>query len=64
MNSGSDASKKLGALLRVGQDEFDAGKVAGEALKNAGGKEGAASIRKSETSRSISVVRRLPRGLW
>ena len=28
MNSGSDASKKLGALLHVGQDEFDAGKVA------------------------------------
>jgi len=40
MNSGSDASKKLGALLHVGQDEFDAGKVAGEALKNAGGKKG------------------------
>lgn len=40
MNSGSDASKKLGALLHVGQDEFDAGKVAGEALKKAGGKKG------------------------
>ena len=40
MNSGSDASKKLGALLHVGQDEFDAGKVAGEALKEAGGKKG------------------------
>jgi simple sugar transport system substrate-binding protein len=40
MNAGSDASKKLGALLHVGQDEFDAGKVAGEALKKAGGKKG------------------------
>ena len=27
MNSGSDVSKKLGALLHVGQDEFDAGKA-------------------------------------
>lgn len=40
MNAGSDASKKLGALLHVGQDEFDAGKAAGEALKKAGGKKG------------------------
>jgi len=38
MNSGSDVSKKLGALLHVGQDEFDAGKAAGEKLKELGGK--------------------------
>lgn len=37
MNSGSDVSKKLGALLHVGQDEFDAGKAAGEKLKEMGG---------------------------
>ena len=38
MNSGSDVSKKLGALLHVGQDEFTAGKTAGEKLKEMGGK--------------------------
>lgn len=38
MNSGSDVSKKLGALLHVGQDEYDAGKAAGERLKTMGGK--------------------------
>ena len=38
MNSGSDVSKKLGALLHVGQDEYDAGKAAGEKLKEMGGK--------------------------
>ena len=32
MNSGSDVSKELGALLHVGQDEFDAGKAAGAKL--------------------------------
>jgi simple sugar transport system substrate-binding protein len=37
MNSGSDVSKSLGALLHVGQDEFDAGKAAGEKLKDMGG---------------------------
>lgn len=37
MNSGSDVSKSLGALLHVGQDEFDAGKAAGEKLKEMGG---------------------------
>lgn len=37
MNSGSDVSKKLGALLHVGQDEFDAGKAAGEKLAEMGG---------------------------
>ena len=40
MNSGSDVSKKLGALLHVGQDEFDAGKAAGEKLAGMGGKVG------------------------
>ncbi len=38
INSGSDVSKDLGALLHVGQDEFDAGKAAGEALASMGGK--------------------------
>lgn len=38
MNSGSDVSKKLGALLHVGQDEADAGKAAGAKLKEMGGK--------------------------
>jgi simple sugar transport system substrate-binding protein len=38
MNAGSDVSKKLGALLHVGQDEFDAGKAAGARLKELGGK--------------------------
>lgn len=37
MNSGSDVSMKLGALLHVGQDEFDAGKAAGEKLAELGG---------------------------
>lgn len=40
MNSGSDVSKGLGALLHVGQDEYDAGKAAGEKLKEMGGKKG------------------------
>jgi simple sugar transport system substrate-binding protein len=40
MNSSSDESKKLGALLHVGQDEYDAGKAAGEKLKEMGGKVG------------------------
>lgn len=40
MNSGSDVSAKLGALLHVGQEEFDAGKKAGEKLKAMGGKKG------------------------
>ena len=39
MNSGSDVSKGLGALLHVGQDEYTAGKAAGEKLKGMGGKE-------------------------
>lgn len=40
MNSGSDVSKDLGALLHVGQDERDAGFKAGEALAEMGGKKG------------------------
>ncbi len=40
MNSGSDVSKSLGALLHVGQDEFDAGKAAGEKLASMGGSKG------------------------
>jgi len=37
MNSGSDVAKELGALLHVGQDEFTAGKAAGEQLARDGG---------------------------
>ena len=37
INSGSDVSKDLGALLHVGQDEYDAGKAAGEKLASMGG---------------------------
>ncbi len=37
MNSGSNVSKSLGALLHVGQEEFDAGKAAGEELAKLGG---------------------------
>lgn len=40
INSGSDVSKGLGALLHVGQDEYDAGKAAGELLAAEGGKTG------------------------
>ncbi|MDJ1158656.1 sugar ABC transporter substrate-binding protein [Chelatococcus sp. SYSU_G07232] len=40
MNSGSDVSKSLGALLHVGQDEYDAGKAGGAKLKEMGGKAG------------------------
>ena len=40
MNSGSDVAKKLGALLHVGQDEYTAGKAAGEKLASMGGKKG------------------------
>jgi simple sugar transport system substrate-binding protein len=38
MNSGSDVSKSLGALLHVGQDEYVAGKAGGAKLKEMGGK--------------------------
>ena len=37
MNSGSDVSAGLGALLHVGQDEYDAGFAAGEELASMGG---------------------------
>lgn len=40
INSGSDVSKELGALLHVGQDEYTAGKAAGAKLHELGGKEG------------------------
>lgn len=40
INSGSDVSKGLGALLHVGQDEYDAGKAAGEKLAGMGGSNG------------------------
>lgn len=40
MNSGSDVSKALGALLHVGQDEETAGRAAGQKLKEMGGKKG------------------------
>jgi len=40
MNSGSDVAKSLGALLHVGQDEYDAGKAAGEKLASMGGSNG------------------------
>ncbi|MEH6630636.1 MAG: sugar ABC transporter substrate-binding protein [Halopseudomonas aestusnigri] len=40
MNSGSDVSKSFGALLHVGQEEFDAGVAAGEKLADLGGKKG------------------------
>lgn len=38
MNSGSDVSKQLGALLHVGQEEYDAGRAAGEKMRSLGGK--------------------------
>jgi simple sugar transport system substrate-binding protein len=38
INSGMDVSKKLGALLHIGQDEYYAGKMAGEKLAAMGGK--------------------------
>jgi simple sugar transport system substrate-binding protein len=37
MNSGSDVSKQLGALLHVGQDEYTAGEAAGAKLAEMGG---------------------------
>ncbi len=40
MNSGADVSKKLGALLHVGQDEYTAGKAGGQKLAEMGGKNG------------------------
>lgn len=40
INSGQEVSKKLGALLHVGQSEYDAGKAAGKKLRGMGGKNG------------------------
>jgi simple sugar transport system substrate-binding protein len=40
MNSGSEVSKELGALLHIGQDEETAGRAAGEKLAELGGKKG------------------------
>lgn len=40
INSGSNVSKGLGALLHIGQDEEVTGKIAGEKLKEMGGKKG------------------------
>ncbi len=40
INSGADAAKKLGVLLHVGQDEYVAGKAAGERLAQMGGTKG------------------------
>jgi simple sugar transport system substrate-binding protein len=40
INSGSDVSKGLGALLHIGQDEETTGRIAGEKLKEMGGKKG------------------------
>ncbi len=40
MNSGGDAAKALGALLHVGQSEYDAGKAAGEKMAELGGTKG------------------------
>ncbi len=37
MNSGGEAAKELGALLHVGQSEYDAGKAAGEKMAELGG---------------------------
>ncbi|MGI9510228.1 MAG: substrate-binding domain-containing protein, partial [Geminicoccaceae bacterium] len=40
MNSGSDVAKELGALLHVGQSEYDAGKIAGAKMAELGGSKG------------------------
>ncbi|MFK8084266.1 MAG: sugar ABC transporter substrate-binding protein [Granulosicoccus sp.] len=40
MNSGGDAAKALGALLHVGQSEYDAGKAAGAKMAELGGTAG------------------------
>lgn len=40
MNSGGDVAADIGALLHVGQDEFTAGKAAGEKLAEMGGTTG------------------------
>lgn len=40
VNSGQDISKGLGVLVHIGQEEYAAGKAAGEKLKELGGKKG------------------------
>ena len=40
MNSGSGVSKELGAIMHVGQPEYDAGKGGGERSKGLGGSKG------------------------
>ena len=40
MNSGADVSKELGAVMHVGQPEYDAGKGGGEKSKGLGGSNG------------------------
>jgi simple sugar transport system substrate-binding protein len=40
MNSGSDVAEELGALLHVGQSEYDAGVAAGKRLAEMGGQKG------------------------
>ena len=40
MNSGSDVAQELGALLHVGQSEYDAGEIAGRRLAEMGGTKG------------------------
>jgi simple sugar transport system substrate-binding protein len=37
INSGFDVSRSLGALLHVGQSEYEAGRAAGEAMRSRGG---------------------------
>jgi simple sugar transport system substrate-binding protein len=37
INSGFDVSRPMGALLHVGQGEYEAGRVAGEAMRSRGG---------------------------
>jgi simple sugar transport system substrate-binding protein len=37
INSGYDVARSLGSLLHIGQSEYEAGRVAGEAMRSAGG---------------------------
>lgn len=37
INSGFDVARSLGSLLHIGQSEYEAGRVAGEAMRQAGG---------------------------
>ena len=57
MNSGGDAAKALGALLHVGQSEYDAGKAAGEKMGSRwAAPRPSASTTRSAMSLSTSVV--------